>query len=69
MLPVEMILAGLASCLTAGIGNIAAARGVELTSVRSTVEGEVDLQGILGLDNSVRRGFQKIRVDFDVQGN
>lgn len=69
MLPVEMILAGLASCLTAGVGNIAAARGVELTSVRSTVEGEIDLQGILGLENSVRRGFQKIRVDFDVQGN
>ena len=67
--PVEFLLMGLASCLTAGIGNIAAARGVKLTSVESRVEGEIDLQGILGLDNAMRRGFQKIRVDFDIQGD
>lgn len=67
--PVEMVLVGLASCLTAGIGNIAAARGVELHSVESVVEGEIDLQGILGLSDQVRNGYQKIRVDYRITGN
>jgi uncharacterized OsmC-like protein len=67
--PVEFLLMGLASCLTAGIGNIAAARGITLHSVESHVEGDLDLQGILGLDNSMRRGFSKIRVDFDVKAD
>ncbi len=48
--PVEFLLQGLAACLTAGIGNIAAVRGVTLHSVESTVEGDIDLLGILGLD-------------------
>jgi len=59
--PVEYILHALASCLTAGIANIAAARGVNLTSVESTVEGDIDLRGILGLSNEVRNGYQGIR--------
>lgn len=67
--PVEHLLHALASCLTAGIANIAAARGVQLTSVRSTVEGTIDLQGILGLDPSVRNGFQKIDVRMQVEGD
>jgi uncharacterized OsmC-like protein len=48
--PVEFLLHGLASCLTAGLANIAAARGVTLTEVRSTVSGDIDLNGIFGLD-------------------
>lgn len=68
-LPVELLLAALASCLTGGIGNIAAARGVKLESVESTVEGEMDLQGILGLSDEVRNGYQKIRVDFRIAGD
>ncbi len=68
-LPVELVLAGLASCLTGGIGNIAAARGVTLTEVESTVEGEIDLQGILGLSNEVRNGYQKITVNFSIKGD
>lgn len=68
-LPVELVLAGLASCLTGGIGNIAAARGVRLHSVESTVEGEMDLQGILGLSDEVRNGYQAIRVDFRIEGD
>lgn len=68
-LPVELLLAALASCLTAGIGNIAAARGVQLTSVESTLEGEMDAQGILGLSEDVRNGFEKIRVDFRIAGD
>ena len=66
--PVEYVLAGLAACLTAGIGNVAAARGVELTSVSSTVEGDIDLNGILGLDPEVRNGFSAIRIHFMVEG-
>jgi len=68
-LPVELVLAGLASCLTGGIGNIASARGIELYSVESTIEGEIDLQGILGLNDEVRNGYQELRVDFRIEGD
>lgn len=68
-LPVELVLAGLASCLTGGIGNIASARGVKLTSVESVIEGEMDLQGILGLSDDVRNGYQEIRIDFRIEGD
>jgi uncharacterized OsmC-like protein len=64
--PVEFLLHGIAACLTAGIANIAAARGVELRSVRSTVEGDIDLQGILGLSDEVRNGFESMRVHFEI---
>jgi uncharacterized OsmC-like protein len=67
--PVEFLLHGLASCITAGIGNIAAARGVTLTSVESRVEGDIDLQGILGLSDQVRNGYQNIRVSFEIAGD
>jgi len=64
--PVEHLLHAIASCLTAGIANVAAARGVELRSVTSTVEGNVDLQGILGLSDEVRNGYQGIKVSFTI---
>jgi uncharacterized OsmC-like protein len=68
--PVEYVLHAIAACLTAGIANIAAARGVELTKVTSTVEGDIDLLGILGLsDGSVRNGYEQIRVNFYVEGD
>ena len=67
--PVEYMLMGLASCITAGIGNIASARGVTLKKVESRVEGEIDLQGILGLSDEVRNGFQNIRIDFQIEGD
>jgi uncharacterized OsmC-like protein len=67
--PVEYVLHALAGCLTAGLANIAAARGVELTEVTSRVEGDIDLNGILGLDPAVRNGFEHIRVSFDIKGN
>jgi uncharacterized OsmC-like protein len=67
--PVEFMLHGLAACLTAGLANIAAARGVTLTEVRSTVEGDIDLNGILGLDPDVRNGYQQITVRFTVKGD
>jgi uncharacterized OsmC-like protein len=67
--PVEFLLHALAACLTAGIANIAAARGVDLTSVESTVEGDIDLLGILGLSDEVRNGYQQIRVRFHLEGD
>jgi uncharacterized OsmC-like protein len=67
--PVEFLLHGLAGCLTAGIGNIAAARGVKLTEVVSTVEGDINLLGLLGLSDEVRNGYEKIRVNFRIKGD
>ena len=67
--PVEFLLHGLAACITAGIANIAAARGVTLTEVTSRVEGDIDLLGILGLSNEVRNGYQRIRATFDIKGD
>jgi len=67
--PAELLLNALAACLTAGIGNIASARGVELHGVRCRVEGDIDLRGILGIDAGVRNGFQDIRVVFEVDGD
>ncbi len=67
--PVEFLLHGLAGCLTAGIANIAAARGVTLDEVEATVEGDIDLRGILGLSEEVRNGFEAIRVTFRMKGD
>ena len=67
--PVEYLLHALAACLTAGIANVAAARGVTLTDVSSTVEGDIDLLGILGLSDQVRNGYQQIKVSFVVRGD
>jgi uncharacterized OsmC-like protein len=68
-LPVEFLLHGLASCLTAGIGNIAALRGVTLYEVESQVEGDIDLLGLLGITKTVRNGYQSIRVNFKIKGD
>ncbi len=67
--PVECLLHALAACLTAGIANIAAVRGVNLTEVSSTVEGDIDLLGILGLSDEVRNGYQQVRVSFTLRGD
>ncbi len=65
----EYLLHALAACLTSGIANIAAARKVNLTEVESTVEGNIDLLGILGLDDDVRNGYEQIRVSFKLRGD
>ena len=67
--PVEFLLHALASCICSGIGNIAAARGVTLTSVESTIEGDIDLQGILGLSKDVRNGYRQLRVRVAIAGD
>ena len=67
--PIEFLLIGLSSCLTAGLANIAAARGVTLNRVESKVEGDIDLRGILGLAKDVRNGYKGIRVSFTIDGD
>jgi uncharacterized OsmC-like protein len=67
--PVEYLLHGLAGCLTAGIANVAAARGVKLREVESTVEGDIDLRGILGIAKDVRNGYQGIRISFRIKAD
>ncbi len=67
--PVEFLLHAIAACLTAGLANVAAARGVRLHEVSSTVEGDIDLLGILGLSDEVRNGYQGIRVNFQISGD
>ena len=67
--PVEFLLHALAACITAGIGNIAAVRGIDLTSVESTVSGDIDLVGLLGLDDDVRNGYQGIDVKLRIEGD
>lgn len=67
--PVEWVLHALATCLTAGIANIAAARGIRLNKVESNIEGEIDLRGILGLSKEVRNGYQNVRISFEVDGD
>ena len=67
--PVEYILVGLASCLTAGIASVAQNRGIQLHSVTSTLEGDMDMAGILGIDRDVRNGYSNIRVSFEVDAD
>lgn len=67
--PVEMLLAALAGCLTAGVATVAANRGIQLRSVTATVEGDQDLQGILGIDPDVRNGYSQIRVRYDIDAD
>ena len=67
--PVEIVLSALASCLTAGVASIAQNRGIQLHSVKATVEGDMSLYGILGIDADVRNGFKSIRVNFEVDAD
>jgi len=67
--PAEYLLHALAACLTTSIVYVAAARGVELTEVESTLEGDMDVQGALGLSEEHRNGFERIRVSFRIAGD
>jgi uncharacterized OsmC-like protein len=67
--PAEHLLQALGSCLMSGLANIAAARGIDLGEVTARVEGDINLLGILGLDDDVRNGFEQVRVTFHVQGD
>jgi uncharacterized OsmC-like protein len=67
--PIEFLLVGLASCLTAGVASVAQNRGIQLRSVTSTVEGHHDIRGILGADSDVRNGFNDIKVTFNIDAD
>ena len=67
--PVELVLAGLASCLTAGVASVAQMREIQLRSVTATLEGGMDIQGILGIDSDVRNGFDRIKVTYDIDAD
>src|SRR5690606_19621912 len=64
--PIEYLLVGLASCLTAGVASVAQNRGIQLRSVEATLEGTHDIRGILGVDSDVRNGFNDITVTFNI---
>ena len=65
----DYLLHTLAVCMTTTIAYHAAARGIEIEEVESTLEGDIDLQGFLGLDESIRKGFQGIRVHFKIKAD
>jgi uncharacterized OsmC-like protein len=67
--PVEYLLVGLASCLTAGVAAVAQNRGIQLRSVESRVEGLMDIRGILGVDSEVRNGYDDIKVTFKIDAD
>jgi uncharacterized OsmC-like protein len=67
--PVELVLSGLASCLTAGVAAVAQRREIQLRSVTATLEGPMDIQGILGIDSDVRNGFEGIKIHFDIDAD
>jgi uncharacterized OsmC-like protein len=67
--PVEYMLVGLASCLTAGVAAVAQNRGIQLRSVESKVEGKMDIRGILGIDSEVRNGYDDIKVTFHIDAD
>src|SRR3954469_11192900 len=67
--PIEYVLVGLASCLTAGVASVAQNRGIQLRSVESKLEGKMDIRGILGIDSDVRNGYDDIKVTFKIDGD
>ena len=67
--PVEYVLVGLAGCLTAGVAAVAQNRQIQLHRVSATLEGEMDVQGILGIDSDVRNGFSEIKVSYDIDAD
>jgi uncharacterized OsmC-like protein len=67
--PIEFVLVGLASCLTAGVASVAQNRGIQLRSVEAKLEGSMDIQGILGIDSDVRNGYDDIKVVFHIDAD
>jgi uncharacterized OsmC-like protein len=67
--PIEYLLVGLASCLTAGVASVAQNRGIQVRSIESTVEGKHDIRGILGADSDVRNGFNDVKVTFKIDAD
>jgi uncharacterized OsmC-like protein len=67
--PTELVLVGLAGCLTAGVAAVAQMRNIQLHAVTATVRGDLNLLGVLGADPEVRNGFQTVTVHFAVDAD
>jgi uncharacterized OsmC-like protein len=67
--PIEYVLVGLASCLTGAIAAVAQYRNIQLRSVTATIEGDMDVRGILGIDDDVRNGFGSIKVTYKIDAD
>jgi uncharacterized OsmC-like protein len=67
--PIEYLLVGLTSCLTAGVASVAQNRGIQVRSIKATVEGKHDIRGILGVDSDVRNGFNDVKVTFAIDAD
>jgi uncharacterized OsmC-like protein len=67
--PTEIVLVGLAGCLTAGVAAVAQRRGIQLRSVTATVSGDMSVLGVLGADPDIRNGFSGINVHFDIDAD
>ena len=67
--PVEFVLHALAADLTTSLVYHAAAQGIRIDSVESQLEGDLDLQGFLGLSDQVRRGYKEVRVHFTIKSD
>jgi uncharacterized OsmC-like protein len=67
--PVELVLVGLASCLTAGVAAVAQNRGIQLRSVEAKLEGKMNIAGILGIDSDIRNGYDDIKVTFHIDAD
>lgn len=67
--PQEFVLHALAGCITAGIATTGANRGIDLTKINTTVRGQIDVRGVLGVDPDIRNGFSQIDVEVDLDGD
>jgi len=66
---VEIVLAGLASCLAVGFAYNAAARGIRIDELSLSLAGNINLHGFLGLSEAVRPGYRDIRVTCRVKSD
>lgn len=67
--PIELVLAGLAGCLTAGVASVASNRDIQLRSVKATLTGDQDIRGIMGVDPDIRNGFSGITVTYEIDAD
>ena len=67
--PVEVLLAALSGCMTTTLAIYSAAEGIKLEKIQSDYEGDIDLQGFLGIKEDVNKGYNEIRVKFKVKGD
>jgi len=67
--PVEYVLSALSGCLTSSLIYHAAAQGVQIDEVESTLEGDLDLRGFLGMTDEVRNGYENIRINFKIRSD